>query len=68
MEKELKVVTSTIKNDRELFYSYQSNIAMAFVDACANYKKKNSKKYLSSHEIHVLANEAAINFLNLWVK
>ncbi len=68
MQKELKIVTETINNDRELFYAYQSNIAMSFVDACANMKKKSKKKYLSSKEIHEAANEAAINFLNLWIK
>ncbi len=68
MEKELKIVTETINSDRELFYSYQSNIAMAFVDSCANLKKKSNKKYLNSQDIHKAANEAAINFLNLWIK
>jgi len=68
MEKELKVVTQAINSDRELFYAYQSNIAMAFVDACANAKRKSNKKYLNSNDIHLAANEAAINFLNLLIK
>ena len=68
ISKEVKILTEAINSDRELFYSYQANIAMAFVDSC-HWKKKNSqKKYLSSKEIHEAANEAAINFLNLWIK
>ena len=68
MEKELKIVTEAINNDRELFYAYQSSIAVYFIDACANLKRKSNKKYLGSKEIHQAANEAAINFLNLWIK
>lgn len=64
MKKELKIVLDNINSDRELFYSYQANIAMSFVDACSNLKKKSKKKYLSSNKIHEAANEAAINFLN----
>jgi len=68
ISKEVKVVTKAIDSDRELFYSYQANIAMSFVDSCYWKKRKSKKKYLSSKEIHEAANEAAINFLNLWIK
>lgn len=68
MKNELKIVTDSIKSDRELFYAYQSNIAMAFVDSCANLKRKSNKKYLSNSDIHKAANDAAINFLNTWTK
>jgi len=43
------MITKLIKNlkkDKGLYYSYQANIAMAFVDACHHYKKKNNKKVI----------------------
>ena len=57
-----------LKEDPELYYSYQSNIAMPFVDCCYNYKKKNNKKSLSQKDIHIIANEAAKQFLDLLIK
>jgi len=70
IEKELKIVTDAIQNDRELFYGYQSNIAMAFYDAAIKYRKNRhlGNKYLTNVDIHAIANEGAINFLNLWIK
>ena len=64
----IKIVTSEIKNDSELYYGYQSNIAMAFVDEHYRIKKKTGKSALSNKDIHLVANEAAKNFLNLWCK
>ena len=55
----VKALTEALKNDHELFFSYQSNIAMAFV---------NEFKETSSLDINEIANEAAINFLNMWIK
>jgi hypothetical protein len=38
---------------------------MAFKDCVDQYKKKMDKKYLTSVDIHIIANDAANNFLNL---
>lgn len=70
ISKELKVVTEAIDKDRELFYSYQSNIAMAVYDTFIKFRKSKArnKQYLSELEIAKLSNEAAFNFLNQLVK
>ena len=57
-----------LKEDPELYFAYQSNIAMPFVDHCYWYKKKNNKKSLSQKDIHIIANEAAKQFLDLLIK
>jgi len=57
-----------LKNDKDLYYAYQANIAMAFTDEAYNYKKKTNKKYLNQDDMHVIANEAAKNFLNLLIR
>jgi len=55
--------------DGGLFYGYQSNIAMAFVDQYHAFKKANSSKgYVTNAEIHQIANRAAINFLEMFIK
>lgn len=62
LKEAMKVVTTAIKNDPELFYGYQANIAVCFQDECA------SNKIGSKQTIHEISNEAAKNFLNLWCK
>ena len=64
MKEAVKVLTEQIKSDPELFYSYQANIAMAFKDEY----DRCEKKYKNKEDIHQIANQAAINFLNLWCK
>jgi len=64
----IKKLKKQLKINTELYYGYQANIAMSFVDACDNFKRKNNKKTLSNQDIHYVANEAAKNFLNLLIK
>ena len=66
--KSLKIVREHIRDDEELFFGYQSNIAMAFVDEMQRSKEKHNKQSLNKSEIHIAANEAAKNFLNMWIK
>lgn len=56
----LNVFASTLKKDRELYYTYQNNIAMAFQDAVtgAGYRFP---------DLHKLANDGAKDFLNLLI-
>ena len=50
-----------LKNDSSYYYSWQSNIAMQFLDELArmNYRFPDA---------HTIANAAAKNFLNLLIK
>lgn len=48
-----------LKNDPELYYAYQANIAMAFYD---EYRKSVKDK-----TIHEISNDAAKRFLNLLI-
>jgi len=59
----LTKVVEEIRDDRELYYVYQANIAMAFKDAYA----RNKKRSKNLRDIHEIANIAAKNFLNLWI-
>ena len=56
-------VTEQIKNDPELYYAYQANIAVQFQDEFA----RNKKQYKNRQDIHEISNKAAKNFLNLWL-
>jgi Tfp pilus assembly protein PilF len=58
-------LTQELKKDPSYRIGWQSNIAMAFYDSASQYKKKHGKKYLSMVDIHIIANDAANNFLNL---
>jgi hypothetical protein len=61
----VKMLTDELKSDPSYRIGWQSNIAMAFKDCAYQYKKKMDKKYLTSVDIHIIANDAANNFLNL---
>ena len=56
------VVCDRLKNDPELFYAYQANIAMAFYD---EYRREGNN--LSHEKVHLVANRAAANFLKTWI-
>jgi len=53
-----------LKDDKELYYAYQANIAVQFQDEFA----RNPKKYKSRQDIHEISNMAAKNFLDLLIK
>lgn len=57
----LAVIVKQLRNDREYYRAWQSNIAMAFQDAMtgAGYRFP---------DLHALANEAAYNFLDNLMK
>lgn len=63
-QRALKKVLKDIKNDKDLYFGYQSNIAMAFFD---NYYR-NKKKSKSRADILQIANDAAKEFLDRWLK
>jgi len=61
-------IESKIKTDPELFNTFKANIAMAFKDEFERHNKKHGNKRKTREEVHQIANTAATNFLNLWVK
>jgi len=65
-EKAVKNLCSALKKDKDYYYSWQANIAMAFKDE--HYRQKSKKSYMNQEDIHNVANEAAKNFLNLLIK
>lgn len=72
----LEIVTDSIRNDKELRRAYQANIAMSFYDAmrCGISEPRqllleiNTDSHQSWIKIHKISNQAADNFLNLWLK
>ena len=62
ISKAVKVLTKSIREDEELYYAYQSNIAVAFQDEFA----RSPLEYKNRQEIHRISNNAAKNFLNIW--
>lgn len=65
MEDTIKKLSEALQ-DKELRYTWISNIAMSYHDAEKRYKKENKKvgKYLNGFDKHVIANEAAEIFIN----
>lgn len=57
----VKVVIQTLRDDPEMYYGFQSNIAMAFYDAL--YKTRG----YSLPTDHDMVNTAAKNFLNMFI-
>jgi hypothetical protein len=57
--------TDDFKKGAELYEGYKSNIAMAFKDRLYWYRKNTGKKYLNNHDIHIVANQAASDFIEL---
>ena len=64
LKKSTEILTDAIRNDNELYYGYQANIAVAFQDEF----HRNTKKYKNIKDIHEISNRAAKNFLNLWIR
>lgn len=64
----IKTLTTELLNDPSYKTGWQSNIAMAFKDRAYEYKKQTKRKYLTQVDIHIIANDAANNFLNLLTK
>ncbi len=63
VSKAVRVLAKALKEDPDFYHSYQSNIAMAFKDEY----ERNTKKYKNREDIHKIANQGAMNFLNLLI-
>ncbi len=68
IQKAIKILIKELKKDKEFYYGWQSNIAMAFKDKYYNYKKKEKKRWLNMEDLHKIANESAKEFLNLLIR
>jgi hypothetical protein len=64
VQKAVKVLTKALKDDPGFYLSYQSNIAMAFQDEWDRQAKLHP---LETADVHKVANNAAKNFLNMWI-
>jgi len=64
----IKKLIKGLKEDPELRLGWKSNIAMAFYDEYLSYKKYMDKKYINKRDLHLIANDAADNFINLLIK
>ena len=53
-------LVEALKNDKDLYYGWQSNIAVAMQDAYSYAKDKT--------DIHAISNEGAKRFLNLLIR
>ena len=68
LKKAIKILIEELRKDKDFYYGWQSNIAMAFKDKYYNYKKKKKKRWLNQEDLHKIANEAAKDFLNLLIR
>jgi len=64
----IEELVDSLKNNNDLYYAWQSNIAMSFYDNVKWYKEKNKKKYLSKKDYAMIGNEAAKHFLDLLIR
>lgn len=58
----IRLLRRELAKDEELFFAYQSNIAMAFYD-----EMMKEELFISRDVVFRVANQAAINFLNLFI-
>lgn len=68
LENAMQVLVSALKEDEQYYYSWQANIAMAFVDNIEWYKEKHEKSRLNKKDYKEIANESAKYFLNLLIE
>jgi hypothetical protein len=67
IKKEVDVLRKALKEDEGYYISWQANIAMAFKDEYDKIMNELNTQY--NHDIiHLIANRAAKNFLNLLIK
>lgn len=61
----IEKLVEALKSDENLRLAYRANIAMAFKDEYYRTRKALNKRAMSMWDIHVIANQAAENFLTL---
>ena len=63
LSKAVKTLVEALKTDESYRIGWQANIAMAFKDEFT--KTNPDLKSTSDYELHIIANQASNNFLNL---
>jgi Tfp pilus assembly protein PilF len=63
VQKAVKTLTKALRKDSDFYQSYQSNIAMAFQD-----EVNRNNIDIDYDKLHKISNNAAINFMNMWIK
>jgi len=66
--KAVKTLCKALRKDSDYFYAWQANIAMQFKDEYSRRRKEKNYDYFNNEDIHQIANDAAITFLNLLIK
>lgn len=61
----IQIICNELEKDKELYYAWQSAIAMSFYDNYRLKKKQVFQRNLKLIDIHEISNEAAKAFLNL---
>lgn len=65
MIKKLQKALRENQGDDSIYYAWQSNIAMAFKDEY--WRARQKKKYINRDDLHLIANNAAKNFLDILI-
>jgi hypothetical protein len=56
---------TALRSDNDYRSVWISNIAMSYLDIEKSYKDKTHKKYLNKQDRHIIANDAAKNFIQI---
>jgi hypothetical protein len=61
----MRTLATAMREDSEYAYAWQSNIAMAYLDAERWYKERHGITRMDARDKHVAANEAAQHFMRV---
>ncbi len=64
IQQAIHILQTELLNDSGYRIGWIANIAMSYKNTEYQYKKKNNKKYLNSKDKHIIANQAAEDFIN----
>lgn len=59
----VKILTNALRKDDELWFAYQSSIAVCFQDEI----NRDGPK-MNENDLHIASNRAANNFLRMWTR
>lgn len=60
----VKILTKALREDKDLYQSYQANIAVQFQDQISDL---NPYRTVMNLNVHSISNKAARRFLDLWI-
>lgn len=68
LQTSVQTLCKSLSEDKDLYYSYQANIAVQFQDVYHKELRKKNYKYMNSDDIHKISNDAAKLFLDLLIR